>query len=74
MNLKKKYEEEQNVGVLGAVLLGRRVPTLKIPDQNINIENSSDILRYIYAINKSDAIIEKFLNPSEEVIYVFLAV
>ena len=64
--LKVEYEEEMNVGALGLFILGRRVPQLKIPSKDICITNSSDILRYIYAITKNDPKAEAFLNPSPE--------
>ncbi len=63
------YVEEQDVGILGLLLLGRRVPVLKVPTKNIKITNSSDILRYVYAIakNKSKEVAQ-FLEPTPQVI------
>lgn len=62
------YEEEQDVGILGLFLLGRRVPVLKVPTKNIKITNSSDILRYVYAITKNKSMeVAQFLEPTTQV-------
>ena len=55
------YEEEENSGILGIMALGRSVPQLKvndmtdyfratfqIPQADLTITNSADILRYLY--------------------------
>ena len=44
-----------------------QVPVLKIPRKKISIENSSDILRYVYSLQLADNPEQvKFLEPTAE--------
>ena len=62
------YEEEQDVGIIGILLLGRTVPTLHVPARGVTISNSSDILRYLYAVNLNNRDVGKFLEPTAEAV------
>lgn len=65
-HLKTPYHEEENVGILGIFLLGRRVPQLSIPALGITISNSSDILRYLLGKYSTDPQKADFLRPTPE--------
>ena len=60
------YEEEENVGILGILLLGRSVPQLHVPGKGtgISIGNSSDILHYLYGEYCLDDQRAPFLKPT----------
>ena len=58
------YTEEENVGILGFILLGRSVPQLKVPGKRVTIGNSSNILRYLYGENCLDDKLAPFLKPT----------
>jgi len=58
------YVEEENVGILGILLLGRTVPQLQIPGAGLTIGNSSDILRYLYGKYSCDEKKSSFLKPT----------
>ena len=59
------YEEEKDIGIFFAIVIGRMVPTLIIPKHEISISNSSEILKYLYAdlLNKDEEK-AKFMEPS----------
>lgn len=59
------YEEEKDIGIFFAIVIGRMVPTLIIPKHELSISNSSEILKYLYAdlLNKDEEK-AKFMEPS----------
>ena len=62
-----KYEEEKDIGIFWVMTTGRTVPTLNVPGKDINISNSSDILRYLYGhIKGQDEKKANFLEPTPE--------
>ena len=62
-----QYEEEKDIGIFFVMLTGRMVPTLRIPGKDINISNSSDILRYLYGhVKGQDESKAKFLEPTPQ--------
>lgn len=65
-----KYREEQDIGILGVLTTGRRVPTLRVPSKNISVSNSSDILRYVYGANYADMDekTRRFFEPTPEAV------
>ncbi len=63
------FEEEKDIGIFGVFFFGRMVPTLKVPGKRISIQNSSDILRYIYGIQLAENPERvKFLEPTAETV------
>merc|ERR1712223_1355610 len=60
------YEEEENSGILGIMALGRSVPQLKIPQADLTITNSADILRYLYGCHAGNPAREEFLRRTED--------
>jgi len=60
------YEEEENSGILGIMALGRSVPQLKIPQADLTITNSADILRYLYGCHAGNPAREEFLRRTDE--------
>lgn len=60
------YTEEENVGILGILTLGRTVPQLKVPQAALTIGNSSDILRYLHGREAHRPAREAFLRGTKE--------
>jgi len=60
------YEEEENSGILGILTLGRSVPQLKVPQADLVITNSADILRYLYGCHAGNPAREEFLRRTDE--------
>ena len=60
------YTEEEDSGILGLFILGRTVPVLKIPGNNITIGNSPEILRFLYGEHCCEKKKAEFLQPTPE--------
>ena len=70
------------MNAMGVILMGRKVPRLQIPEKRISIENSSDILRYLFGarsnliaskhfqiggdVQKLEEKVKNFLEPNIE--------
>ena len=60
-----EYVEQHDMGILGALVAGRTVPVLHVPEAHTRIGNSPEILRYLYG-STIDPDKRRFLEQTRE--------